>query len=500
MPTRQPTSQSWQFLSEDAAAILAGLREGEFEHIYPASPTLFDRFLSYLDHVGVHATLDTFPDHRQRRSIPVRLLAQTLLVRPLCAVSSLAQLGPVLSASPEVLHLLGFNAQQIAHGFRANARQRPFDEETLANFAATVTASDCLDHGLVVLPRLLAAHPQYFQGATLIVDSKGVYAPAGKANAKGERLKAVSLKVCTLSVVVEEKRCPWGGSLPLRRRGRCPWQEATGRGAPAPRARGSQHAALDAGYLDGAWLAGLHRQWGLRVGVRMREDLRLHVAGFGELERQELRRPRPPSPWREAPPPKRKGKPQPRRQVALGRNLEQWRAQESRWMCTPSGTPTPTGKCTSGRWPSSETPRKIRWPCSESGASAGRSRNSSWWRIAIANWGGSFPAHEGFARAWVHFAFLAHLLLWCFDHYQPEEPLPEPTAGGLLVIRGRTMPSFRWGDCCRSCSITTRPGSPSAPRSSPVSASTTPRPKSVALAVRPDCQVPNEERENTMRL
>ena len=92
MPTQQPSSQSWRFLTEDAEAILAGLREAEFEHIYPASPTLFDRFLSYLDHLGVRETLDAFPDHRPRRSIPVRFLTQTLLVRPLCAVSSLAQL------------------------------------------------------------------------------------------------------------------------------------------------------------------------------------------------------------------------------------------------------------------------------------------------------------------------------------------------------------------------------------------------------------------------
>ena len=47
-----------------------------------------------------------------------------------------------------------------------------------------------------------------------------------------------------------------------------------------------------------------------------------------------------------------------------------------------------------------------------------------------------FPCREGFARAWVHFAFLLYTLLWLFDHYQPEVPLPEPETGGLLVIRG----------------------------------------------------------------
>jgi len=176
-PTSQRKSQSrprpWQFLTEDAQAILfaalraglEGLREAEFDHIYPASPTLLDRFLAYLDEVGVRATLDSFPDPRQRRSLPVRLLAQTLLVRPLSAVSSLAQLGPVLTRDPGVLHLLGFNAYQIAHGSRANANRRPFDEETLADFAAGVQAEHCLEHGLAVLVCLIGTHPQLLEGS-----------------------------------------------------------------------------------------------------------------------------------------------------------------------------------------------------------------------------------------------------------------------------------------------------------------------------------------------
>ena len=438
MPTRQPSSQLWRFLTEDAEAILAGLREAEFEHIYPASATLFDRFLSYLDYLGVRDTLDTFPDHRQRRSIPVRLLAQTLLVRPLCAVSSLAQLGPVLSASPEILHLLGFNAHQIAQGFRANARQRPFDEETLANFAATVTASDCLDHCLAVLPKLLGAHPQYFRDATLIVDSKGVYAPAGKTNAKGERLPAVELKVCTLSVVVEGEAVPLAWLFAPQEEaevtlGKCLLE----RTLPLLASAGVKTLLLDAGYLDGAWLAGLHRQWGLRVGVRIRETMCLHAVAFGELERQEERRPRPPSPWQEAPSPKRKGKPRPRRQVALVRALENWESAGApvdvlalrdtypegsvdEWAVAFFGNTEENPLTLLGEW-------RTRWAIEEFFMVADRYRKL----------GRLFPCRKGFARAWVHFAFLAHLLLWCFDHYQPEEPLPEPKAGGLLVIRGQ---------------------------------------------------------------
>ena len=83
-------------------------------------------------------------------------------------------------ASPPVLHLLGFNAHQtcgersrtIEHGFRANANRRPLDEETPANFAAGIGAADCVSHGLKVLAKLIAAHPQRFTGATVTVDSR----------------------------------------------------------------------------------------------------------------------------------------------------------------------------------------------------------------------------------------------------------------------------------------------------------------------------------------
>jgi len=110
--SKSTSQQSWRFLTEDVEAILEGLLHAEFDHIYPANPTLFDRFLAYLGEAGVRETLDQFSDPRQRRSSPVRFLTQTLLVRPLFAVSSLVQLGPVLSTNAAVLQLLGFNAEQ----------------------------------------------------------------------------------------------------------------------------------------------------------------------------------------------------------------------------------------------------------------------------------------------------------------------------------------------------------------------------------------------------
>jgi hypothetical protein len=437
MPKKQPSSQTWRFITHDPEQILQGLREAEFEHLYPASPTLFDRFLSYLEVIGVRETLDTFPDPRQRRSIPVRFFTQTLLVRPLCAVSSLAQLGPVLSASPEILHLLGFNAHQIEHGFRANANQRPFDEETLANFAARIRAQDCLQHGLEVLARVIAAHPQYFAGATVIVDSKGIYAPAGKANPQGERLAKVELKVCTLSLVVEGEALPLVGLFAAAEEGEVTLGKALLEAAlPLLQPAGVTTLLLDAGYLDGAWQASLHREGGLRVGIRIREDMHLHADALGATRSKDVLRPHAPSPWQLAPSPKRKGKPRPQRQVALVRGLESWESAGEpvdalvirdtypdgtvdEWVVAFFGNTEEDPLVLLGEW-------RTRWCIEEFFMVADRYQKL----------GRLFPCREGFARTWVHFAFLAHLLLWLFDHYEPEEPLPEPKSGGLLVIRG----------------------------------------------------------------
>ena len=434
--SKTPSQPHWRFLTEDAEAILAGLREADFEHIYPASPTLFDRFLSYLGVIGVRETLDQFPDHRQRRSIPVRFFTQTLLVRPLFAVSSLAQLGPVLSAAPEVLHLLGFTAHQIAHGFRANANQRPFEEEALANFAATVSAQDCLDHCLEVLARVVAAHPQYFAGATVVVDSKGVYAPPGKRSPQGQ-LEAVALKACTLSLVVEGEALPLVWLFAPQHTGEVELGKALLEAAlPILVAAGVKTLLVDAGFVDGAWLGALSRRWELRVGIRVREDMRLYADAFGAAQVKDVLRPRQTAPWQEAPPPKLKGRPRPQRRVLFLPALESWESADQPVDALlirdtyPDGTVQEAAIAFFGN---SETDPvallaewRNRWCIEEFFMVADRYQHL----------GRLFPCREGFARTWVHFAFLAHLLLWLFDHYQPAEPLPEPKSGGLLVIRG----------------------------------------------------------------
>ena len=435
----QQTSQTWKFLTEDVESILEGLRQADFDHIYPASPTLFDGFVRYLDESGVRGTLDSFPDPRKRRSIPVRFLAQTLLVRPLFAVSSLSQLGPVLSADPAVLHLLGFNAHQIRNGFRANANRRPFDEEALADFAASIEAQHCLEHCLAVVGQLMAFHPELFEGATLLMDCKGVYAPPGKAGPKSKRhLPAVSLKVCTLSMLIE------GQALPLvwlfgqqHEADLALGKSLLAQALPLLSETGVEELLLDAGFIDGGWLSQLHQEWGLRVFVRVREDMDIFQDALGQSRLRKVLACDATPQWRKAPLPKVKDDRRPtRRQVLLCRGLECW---ESLGM--PADALLVEDRLQDGELRhmviaclgnTEDDPLALleRWRCR--------------WAIeelfmVFDRWQGLgrlFPCRVGFARTWVHFAFLTHTLLFLFDLWSQDHPTTLTATRELLAIRG----------------------------------------------------------------
>jgi len=435
--SKTTSQQSWQFLTEDVEAILEGLRQAEFDHIYPANPTLFDRFLAYLGEAGVRETLDQFPDPRQRRSIPVRFLTQTLLVRPLFGVSSLAQLGPVLSTNAAVLQLLGFNAQQIEHGFRANAQRRPFDEEILADFAARIEPAHCLTHTKAVLEQLLAFHPELFAQATLLMDCKAVYAPAGKATRSGQ-LPAVALKVCVLSLWLAGEALPiawlFGGEHEADQvLGKALLEEVL----PLLGEAGAQELVMDAGFLDGVWLRALHQQHGLAMLLRVRENMDLFADALGQTRgRPVLPGERAPQ-WTKAPLPKIKKSRRPSsRRVMRCAQLESWQSLgmpadalvvEDRFSdgelrhfvvaCIGADEPDPLKLL--ARW-------RARWAIEELFMVADRYQKL----------GRLFPCREGFARTWVHFAFLAYTLLFLFARWAQDHPGELAATRELLVIRG----------------------------------------------------------------
>jgi hypothetical protein len=442
VPSPKPKSHSWRFLTENLPAIVSGLARAEFDFIYSAAPTTFDCFLTYLDVAGIRPLLVECPDARQRRSIPAVLLAETLLVRPLFGASSLAELGPVLCTSPAVLQLLGFTAVQIEQGFRANAGRRPFDEEALANWAAGVEGEDWFSHGLRVLERIIAFHPEYFRGATVVVDSKGVYAPAGKGG-----LPAVELKACTLSLLVEGRALPLVWRLVEKHVGEVTvGKELLAHALPLLVGAGVAELVLDGGYIDGQWLGELHRQFGLRILIRVREDMALSRDALGVATSPGGRWVAPPA-WQEAPAPKLKGKPRPLRQVLLVRELTTWEAIGQAVDALvirdtyPDGTVQYTVVAAIGHQQDDPLALLADW--------RGRWAIEEFFMIAdrYQKLGRLFPCRKGFARTWVHFAFLAYTLLWLFDHYEPPEPLRPPRSGGdIIVITGGYFALLRLGN------------------------------------------------------
>jgi len=434
----KPSSQTWQFLTEDVEAILEGLRQAEFDHLYPANPTLFDQFLAYLGEAGIRETLEEFPDPRERRSIPVRFFAQVLLVRPLFRVSSLAQLGPVLSTDPALLHLLGFNAQQIEGGFRANARCRPFDEEALADFAARIEPEHCLAHTLAVLKKLVSFHPELFAEASLLMDCKMVYAPAGKVSRSGRALPAVNLKVCVLSLLWKGEALPlawlFGGEHEADQTLGKALLEAV---LPVLGPAGVQELVMDAGFVDGAWLARLHRDWGLRSLLRVREDMDLFADALGQTHLRPVLPGEKSPQWTEAPLPKiKKGRRPVQRRVMRCAGLESWsrlglpadalivedrfaEGELRHFVVAAVGNTEEDPLALLARW-------RSRWAIEEFFMVADR----------YGKLGRLFPCRPGFARTWVHFAFLTYSLLFLFDLWSKDHPLLLSATRDLLVILG----------------------------------------------------------------
>jgi hypothetical protein len=344
----------------------------------------------------------------------------------------------VLSTDPAVLQLLGFNAHQIEHGFRANAHRRPFDEETLADFAARILPAHCLEHSLAALGKLVAFHPELCAGAALQMDCKAIYAPAGKSSRAGERLPAVSLKVCVLSVLTEGQALPlaWlfgGEHASDRALGKALLDQVLPVLAPA----GVREVVMDAGFIDGAWLRRLHECWGLALTVRVREDMDLFADALGQTRGRPVLPGETPPQWIEAPLPKiKKGRRPMRRRVMLCSQLESWQSlglgadalvvedrfadgEVRHFVVACIGNTETDPLALLARW-------RARWAIEEL-------------FMVFDRWQGLgrlFPCREGFARTWVHFAFLTYSLLFLFDRWAKDHPIVLHATRDLLVIRG----------------------------------------------------------------
>lgn len=409
---------NWSVVTEDRAAVLAALTRGECDGLVPAAGEFMDGFAEFLDDRGVLRFFEQFPDGRARRSIGPEFFCNTLLHKALFRLPSLAQIGPVLFHSPDVLRRLGFNLRQVNEGFYDGEGQRPFDPEALADFFDLLAPAQLEQHQLALATRLVQQCCELRESGTAVLDATTVTVPPGHFGRPGGQVKA-----CVLGLRAA------GRVLPLL------W-DFTGRGPgeDADLTQGKQLIAaatdawgpgvirrvlVDRGFIDGAWISEL-KAAGIDTVIGLRSDMDLYedMLGLSRLDD---------AMWLPAPAPKLHDKPRPKRELCPLRDLETWTA------CT---VPL-QGIVIRDTYPDrvqyqclvttdlEMTPRELhannrdRWGIEESFMDLTR-----YWGLDDLG-----SCRLPVATAQIHFIFLAYTLLHLFAYelaQQDETPLPKP--------------------------------------------------------------------------
>lgn len=191
----------------------------------------------------------------------------------------------------------------------------------------------------------------------------------------------------------------------------------------------------------------LHQCHGLAILLRVRENMDLFADALGQTRGRPVLPGETPPQWTEAPLPKIKKSRRPiSRRVLLCHQLESWQSLgmaadalvvEDRFpggevrhfviACIGADEPDPLRLL--ARW-------RARWAIEELFMVADRYQKL----------GRLFPCREGFARSWVHLAFLAYTLLFLFDLWSQDHPAELAATRELLVIRGGNYGLIGLGD------------------------------------------------------
>jgi hypothetical protein len=404
----------WALFIEDRQAVVEALRQGQCDAILPAARTFLDGFASFLLEHGIIQVFGSLPDHRERRSIPAFFFCTTLLHLPLFRLHHLVDIEQVLFRSPFILRTLGFNARQIAEGFYSSngpsQGPRPFTAEALGDFFEALPAEDLLELQLKVVRQLKARFPSLFEQATYAMDCLLVTCPPG-----ARHLAAVRLKYCVLSLRLGEHALPLlascgpdsGDESGDVTRGR----ELVAKLREVLTADEIALLLIDRGFLDGAWV-GEQAMLGTEVIIGQKSNMVAFqdLVGLAQMED---------TVWQEVAAPKNHRTPPPKREITLFSEVTTWDACK---------VPL-TGLVIRDSYPKSEKePKgKVEWQVyvsTKAYATAAEfyTRQRLRWEeeecfMALSRyWGANDlpPMRAGVARAVVHFALLAYLLLGLF--------------------------------------------------------------------------------------
>ncbi len=86
----QMREREWFIFTENRAAVVEALEHGECDGVLPAARGFLDGLAEFCLESGVLSALDTFPDPRERRSIPMFFFCNTLVHRSLFQLQRLA--------------------------------------------------------------------------------------------------------------------------------------------------------------------------------------------------------------------------------------------------------------------------------------------------------------------------------------------------------------------------------------------------------------------------
>jgi hypothetical protein len=287
---------AWEVVVRDDARVLARLARGECDGLLPDAWLDADDLLHFALDLGAVDVFATLPDPRQRRTIPATLFGKVLLAGTLPDQASLRQMGATVFHSAGLLDQLGVNFYATRAGGARTGDERPFDVEALGDYLALLTPADYTTHAHT-LARWVRGQ-EGLQGTTWAMDCLDVRLPKGRVP-RGTIAETRHLKVAVLSVLTPS------GALPLLWHFGTPqdgdvslaqplWAAAVtlwGEGA-------CQELLVDAGFLDGAWLAQLHAQ-GTTVITRVREGMDPFTAAQAFLAAH------PEQPWQDAALPRR---------------------------------------------------------------------------------------------------------------------------------------------------------------------------------------------------
>lgn len=295
----RPESQpGWEVVVRNEAHVLERLQCGQCDGLLPDDWLDPDDLMHFALDLGALDRFATLPDLRRRRTIPAALLGKVLLAGTLPDRASLRQIGATVFQSAVILDQLGVNYYYTREGGSRTGDERPFDVEALGDFLAGLAPAHYTTHAQT-LAELLRTQPELSDN-TWALDCVDVRIPKGRVK-QGQTAETVHLKVAVLSVITPL------GALPLLWRFGTPedgditlarplWDDAValwGQGV-------CQKLLVDAGFIDGAWLAKVHAQ-GTIVITRLRDDMdpmvaaRAYVAAYPDMDWQQMPVPKRPA-------------------------------------------------------------------------------------------------------------------------------------------------------------------------------------------------------------